>query len=131
MSNGAKAKYHKTVSFSPTTFYVPVMMYGNTCHPLNQIPEGSNINPGNHTLDRTDHAKMKVVIHIRTSVERLKQRKCLSEHPFGTVKWYHGAHYLLCKGKEKASAEMGLSFLAYNLIRAMNLVGVRKLMDAM
>jgi len=40
---------------------------------------------------------------------------CLSEHPFGTVKWYHGAHYLLCKGKEKATAKLGLSFFAYNL----------------
>ena len=123
-------KYHKTVSFSPTTRYVPVMMYGDTSHVLNQIPGGEHINPGNHTLDRTDHAKVKVVIHIRTSADRVKQRKCLSEHPFGTVKWYHGAHYLLCKGKEKASAEMGLSFLAYNLIRAMNLVGVRKLIEA-
>ena len=123
-------KYHKTVSFSPTTRFVPVMMYGDTRIQLNKIPSGESINPGNHTLDRTDHAKMKVVIHIRTPAERLKQRKCLSEHPFGTVKWYHGAHYLLCKGKEKASAEMGLSFLAYNLIRVINMVGFRKMMEA-
>lgn len=56
---------------------------------------------------------------------------CLSEHSFGTVKWFHGAHYLLCKGKEKASAEMGLSFLAYNMIRAINMVGINKLLAAM
>ena len=56
---------------------------------------------------------------------------CLSEHPFGTVKWYRGAHYLLCKGKTKAAAELGLSFLAYNLTRAINIAGVRSLIAAM
>lgn len=56
---------------------------------------------------------------------------CLSEHPFGTVKWYLGAHYLLCKGKEKATEELGLGFLAYNLKRAINLVGTRALIEAM
>ncbi|WP_024833531.1 hypothetical protein [Ruminiclostridium josui] len=55
----------------------------------------------------------------------------LDEISFGTVKWYHGAHYLLCKGKEKASAELGLSFLAYNIRRAINMVGVKKLIAAM
>jgi len=55
---------------------------------------------------------------------------CLVEHPFGTVKWYHGAHYLLCRGKEKTSGELGLSFLAYNLRRAISLVGVAKLIAA-
>jgi len=49
---------------------------------------------------------------------------CLSEHSFGTVKWFHGAHYLLCKGK-KASVGMGL-FVAYNMIRAINIVGINR-----
>ena len=60
-----------------------------------------------------------------------KQRMCLSERPFGTVKWYNGAHYLLCKGKTKAAAELGLSFLAYNLTRTIHLVGVKALIAAM
>ena len=66
-------------------------------------------------------------MRIKDDKDKLKQRMCLSEHPFGTVKWYHGAHYLLCKGKEKAAAELGLSFLAYNLTRAINMIGARKL----
>ena len=56
---------------------------------------------------------------------------CLSEHPFGTVKWYRGAHYLLCKGKVKASVELGLSFLACNMTRAINMVGIKALIEAM
>ena len=41
-------------------------------------------------------------------------------------KWHiapDGAHYFLCRGKEKVSAEIALSFLAYNLRRAINLLG--------
>ena len=34
-------------------------------------------------------------------------------------------------GGQTASAEMGLSFLAYNLIRATNMAGIIKLLEAM
>ena len=56
---------------------------------------------------------------------------CLSEHPFGTVKWYYGAHYLLCKGKEKAAAELRMNFLAYNMTRAIKMIGTKALIAAM
>lgn len=72
----------------------------------------------------------KVVLRIKDDKEKIGKRMCLSEHPFGTVKWYHGAHYLLCKGKLKATAEMGLSFLAYNMIRAINMIGVKRIVEA-
>ena len=122
---------HKKVSFSRGTKYVPVRMYGSIRHELTSIPQGEGPNPGNHALFRKDHPGKKVVIHIKADKEKLKQRMCLSEHPFGTVKWYHGAHYLLCRGKEKAAAELGLSFLAYNLTRAINMIGVQALIAAM
>ena len=52
---------------------------------------------------------------LRRHPEDMQRRKELAEHPFGTGKWYDGAHYFLCRGKEKVSAEIALSFLAYNL----------------
>ena len=123
---------YKTVSFGPGTKYVPVRMYGNTKQKLNPIPADIPINPFNHTLDRKDYAaSIKVVLRLKKDIHKMKERMCLSEHPFGTVKWYHGAHYLLCKGKEKATAEIGLSFLAYNMKRAINLIGTKKLIEAM
>ncbi|HEX2946932.1 MAG TPA: transposase, partial [Clostridia bacterium] len=122
----------KTVSFGPGTTCVPVRMYGNVKGSLNPIPEDAVISSFNHTLDRKDYMpKKKVVLRIKEDVHKIKDRMCLSEHPFGTVKWYHGAHYLLCKGKEKTTAELGLSFLAYNMKRAINMVGVKKLIAAM
>ena len=54
----------------------------------------------------------------------MQKRKEVVEHPFGTIKWYDGAHYFLCKGKEKVSAEIALSYLTYNLRRAINILGV-------
>lgn len=123
---------HKTVSFGPNTKIVPVRMYVKPGQKLNRIPEGAVINPYNHTLDRKDYAKTKqVILRIKDAPDKIHERMCLSEHPFGTVKWYDGAHYLLCKGKEKATAELGLSFLAYNLKRAINMVGTKVLIEAM
>jgi transposase len=121
-------KRFKTVSFGPGVKAVPVRMYGKSNQKLNQLPEDMVLY---NSFWRKDHARRQVILRIRPDPKKLKQRMCLSEHPFGTVKWYHGAHYLLCKGKEKATAELGLSFLAYNLRRAINLVGVDALIAAM
>lgn len=126
------SKSYKTVSFGPETRFVPVRMYGSVRCKLTPIPEDIPANPFNHTFDRKDYAPAKkVVLRIKEDIHKIKGRMCLSEHPFGTVKWYHGAHYLLCKGKEKATAELGLSFLAYNMKRAINMVGTKKLIEAM
>lgn len=123
------SRNHKTVSFGPDTKYVPVRMYGSTKFKLNDVPESVLKKPYN-ALYRKDHVSKKVVLHIKPDYKKIKERMCLSEHPFGTIKWHHGAYYLLCKGKEKATAELGLSFLAYNLKRAINLVGVKELLAA-
>ena len=123
------SRKYKTVSFGPDTKCVPVRMYGNVRHPVLVIPDDVLINPFNHTFDRRDYApQKKVVLRIKEDDKKIRERMCLSEHPFGTVKWHHGAHYLLCKGKEKATAEIGLSFLAYNLRRAINMVGIEGLL---
>ena len=121
----------KEVSFGPETDCVPVRIFGILQGPVQQIPPGARISPNNHTLDTGHVPNKKVVLRIQDDKVKLKQRMCLSEHPFGTVKWYRGAHYLLCKGKTKAAAELGLSFLAYNLTRAINMVGVKALIEAM
>ena len=62
-----------------------------------------------------------MVALVPKSAPKQQLRKELSEHPFGTVKWADGAHYFLCRGKEKVAAEIALSFLAYDLRRAMRL----------
>ena len=128
--NKCTASAFKEVSFGPETNCVPVKIFGNVKTNLQKIPDDAKISSFNHTLDTKKVPDAKVVLRIKDDKEKIGKRMCLSEHPFGTIKWYHGAHYLLCKGKLKATAEMGLSFLAYNMIRAINMIGVKKIIEA-
>ena len=123
------SKNYKVVKFGPNAEYVPILMYGTTQKELLRYP--SEETPYNAFKQLERRAKKNVIVHIRDDIPMQRLRLCLSEHPFGTVKWYHGAHYLLCKGIEKASGELGLSLLAYNLRRAINMVGSQRLIGAM
>ena len=70
-----------------------------------------------------------VILRFYPNQQHLRKRNTVVEHPYGTVKRWHGAGYLLTKGKQKAAAEMGLSFLAYNFRRVVNLLGVNGIME--
>jgi len=50
------------------------------------------------------------------------ERKCLAEHPFGTVKRAFGFTYFLTQGTENVSTESFLHFLAYNMKRLFNIM---------
>ena len=60
----------------------------------------------------------------------VKERKSIVEHPFGTIKRAMEAGYCLTKGKEKVSGEFALTFLAYNMKRVINILGVGNLLKA-
>lgn len=70
-----------------------------------------------------------VILRFYPNQQHLRKRNTVVEHPYGTVKRWHGAGYLLTKGKLRAAAEMGLSFLAYNFRRVVNLLGVNGIME--
>lgn len=118
---------YKRVSFGQGTKHVAVWMYGNSKYEVIKPPAGHVFHNAFFLKNRV---KKKVVVFIREDKDKIRQRMCLAEHPFGTVKWYDGAHYLLCRGKEKARGELGLSFLAYNMRRAIKLVGAPALIAA-
>lgn len=66
----------------------------------------------------------RVILRFYPNQQHLRIRNTVVEHPYGTVKRWHGAGYLLTKGKLKVAAETGLSFLAYNFRRVINILGV-------
>jgi transposase len=70
-------------------------------------------------------------IVIKPDLKITCQRKELAEHPFGTIKRAMDAGYLLTKGLSKVTGEFSLVFLAYNLKRVINIMGVKNLIDAM
>lgn len=57
-------------------------------------------------------------------------RKELSEHPFGTMKRGFNQRYLLLKGLRKVKGEIGFTMLAYNIRRAINILGIGSLIAA-
>jgi hypothetical protein len=67
---------------------------------------------------------------VRAAPEKMKRRKELVEHPFGTMKRGMNQGYLLMRGIKKVAAEMSLIVLSYNIKRVINIVGVRKMIEA-
>jgi hypothetical protein len=60
--------------------------------------------------------------------EVMRLRRDTVEHPFGTLKRWMGAEHFLTKGLHNVGTEMSLHVLAYNLKRAMNILGVEGLL---
>ena len=89
-------------------------------------------NKANRTITREqDEAVMEAMAaRVRAHPEKLKLRKQLCEHPFGTIKRFFGYTYFLMKGLTKVRAEWSLMTLAYNLKRVLNLVKLDQLMAA-
>jgi hypothetical protein len=58
-----------------------------------------------------------------------RERQQIIEHQFGTIKRHYHFDYLLTKGKEKVMGEVYLVFTAYNLRRALSVLGFDTLMS--
>lgn len=73
----------------------------------------------------------RVEARVRAGPEKLKLRKELAEHPFGTIKRGMGQGYFLMRGLQKVSTEMSITIMAYNMKRVMNIMEVNKLIEAL
>jgi hypothetical protein len=60
----------------------------------------------------------------------MQRRREIVEHPYGNLKqWIMGNGRFLLWGLAGAEIEMALSCLSYNLKRAINILGVTKMME--
>jgi transposase len=57
-------------------------------------------------------------------------RRATVEHPYGTLKGWMGSTHFLTKALDHVSTEMSLHVLAYNMKRVINLIGTRRLLEA-
>jgi transposase len=65
---------------------------------------------------------------VKQKHEVYKKRQAIVEHPYGTIKRQWGFNYIITKrGKQRASADVGLMFTAYNLRRIINILGINEL----
>jgi transposase len=83
-------------------------------------------------ITRWEHEQVLEAVQQRLDANpnAMRQRRETVEHPFGTIKARMGATHFLTRTLPKVAAEMALHVLAYNLTRAMNIVGVKPLMAA-
>ena len=75
-----------------------------------------------HILDAADAL-------LKENPDAMRQRKRLVEHPYGTIKHWMGSTHFLMKRLPNVQAEMSLHVLAYNLRRAINILGVPRIME--
>jgi hypothetical protein len=62
--------------------------------------------------------------------DAMRTRRATVEHPFGTLKSWMGATHFQMKTLPRVSTEMSLHVLAYNMKRAINLLGSKEIMAA-
>jgi hypothetical protein len=84
-------------------------------------------------ITRWEHEDVldKMQKRLNRTPQAARIRRQTAEHPFGTIKAWMGATHFLTKTIPRVSTEMSLHILAYNLNRAMQVVGIAPLMMAM
>ena len=72
----------------------------------------------------------RVAARLAARPDILDQRRQSVEHPFGTIKQWMNQGAFLMRRLENVRGEFSLTALAYNIRRAITLVGVPGLIDA-
>lgn len=87
-------------------------------------------NAKQRTVARGFYEDAKEAMHRRAEDDPafMKMRRCLAEHPFGTIKWRMGYPRFLLRGLRKAKAELAIDVLAFNLRRTITILGVPALL---
>lgn len=83
------------------------------------------------TRTTDEHLVEAMEARLQARAELLKERRCLAEHPFGTMKRGMHAGFFLMKGLEKVRTEFSLLTFAYNLKRALAVLGTPALRAAL
>ena len=60
----------------------------------------------------------------------MRLRRQTVEHPYGTIKLWMGPAHFLMRTLKHVSTEMSLHVLAYNLKRAITILGIKGLLEA-
>ena len=68
---------------------------------------------------------------VQENSEKVKLRKQLAEHPFGTIKHLWDQGNFLTRKLPNVRAEMALTILAYNIKRVSKILGVSRMIEAL
>ena len=83
------------------------------------------------TIQRWEHENVLDAVYEETwkNNDIYKQRRCIVEHPFGTVKRSLGYSYFMRRKKENVDAEAASMFIAYNFKRLLTMFSTRDLVE--
>jgi transposase len=98
-----------------------------TCPVLNQCTK--NTRGRGRVIERTEHqdAIDKNRINVEQKEYLYKRRQSIIEHNYGTIKRQWNFHFILTKKyKHRAASDVGFMFIAYNLRRILNIVGLEE-----
>jgi transposase len=106
------------------------------CSECNKCPMKSNCtnSKGNRYIDRSEFEEVicRVKERAANNPEILKSRSKIIEHVFGTIKqWLGYGGAFLVKGLRMVNGEFSLIALSYNIRRAVNTLGVKKLIESL
>jgi len=73
----------------------------------------------------------KAAAELKQECDAMRQRKALVEHPFGTLKQAMGSTHFLMRRLPNVKAEMSLHILAYNMKRAIKVLGAKTIINAL
>ena len=68
-------------------------------------------------------------VRMENAEGRMRQRACLVEHTFGTLKCRAGYRHFLVRGLNKVRGEWSLMALCYNLSRVLTVLGIQGFID--
>jgi hypothetical protein len=87
---------------------------------------------GYRAVSRLEHedALDRMAARLKARPDILDRRRETVEHPFGTIKQWMNQGAFLTRGLDKVRAEFSLTALVYNLRRALNILGMDKMMAA-
>ena len=84
-------------------------------------------------LKRWEHEDILVraEAELKKHPDAMRRRKALVEHPFSTLKQAMGSTHFLMRRLPNVKAEMSLHILAYNMKLAINVLGAKKIINAL
>ena len=86
----------------------------------------------NRRVSRWVHESVveRAAARLAAKPDAMKIRRATVEHPYGTLKAWMGSTHFLTKTLSHVSTEMSLHVLAYNMKRVINLIGTKRLLEA-
>ena len=127
---GEKLEYRTTITQDSQRYHTYATSACSGCEIRHQCTD--NKKKGRRIFRLADeHLLEEMQQRLSQRPEAMKKRRCMAEHPFGTLKRAMGHHYFLLKGLEKVKMEFSLSVMAYNLKRVINILGVKNLIEGL